>query len=62
MSFRCRMRIHKWENPVKVRDDSIATASGMFTVLAAYRFKYTCARCGIDSDEFYGHRRTEPTE
>jgi hypothetical protein len=56
------MRIHKWENPVKVRDDSIATASGMFTVLAAYRFKYTCARCGIDSDEFYGHRRTEPTE
>lgn len=51
----CRLKIHKWANPEEVRDDSIATASGNVTLLAAYRYVYTCKRCGIDSDTHYGY-------
>ena len=60
-SIRCRLRIHTWDtaNPIKTRDDSIATASGGITVIAAYRYRYNCVRCGLDSDEHYGYTRTE---
>ena len=63
MSIRCRLRLHAWTNPVQVRDDSMVTATGRFGVIAAYRYRYTCRRCGQDSDEFYGYRTTlEPAE
>lgn len=54
MSLRCRLRLHKWADHRMVRDDSIVTASEGITVLSAYRAAFTCARCGLDSDEFYG--------
>lgn len=41
----------------------MVTATGGFGVIAAYRYRYTCRRCGQDSDEFYGYRTTlEPVD
>lgn len=41
----------------------MVTATGRFGVIAAYRYRYTCRRCGQDSDEFYGYRTTlDPAE
>lgn len=59
LSLRCRLRMHKWANHRRVRDDSTATASGGITVISACRAAFTCARCGLDSDEFYGFTTTD---